>query len=342
MKLAKHWGVKDEKKKLVQCRLCPHNCMISEGKRGICRVRENRNGRLYSLSYGKSVSTHADPIEKKPLFHFLPGTESMSIGTAGCNLKCTHCQNWEISQAGPEDFPVPETMPKDIVKKATQAGCRSISYTYTEPTIFYEYVLDTALLARDEGLKNVMVTNGYIEKKPAAELYPIIDAANIDLKGFNREFYTKECGARLEPVLDTLKRIKNIGTWVEITNLLIPTKNDDPKEIREMCNWIVNELGKDTPLHFSRFFPMYKLKDIPPTPEETLSKAKDIALKAGLKNVYVGNIISEKDSNTYCPGCGKLLVGRSGFGIVSNNIRDGKCIFCRKEIGGVWSDGEEE
>ncbi|MFC1732744.1 AmmeMemoRadiSam system radical SAM enzyme [candidate division KSB1 bacterium] len=338
MQPAKHWESleKKGKKNLVNCHLCPHNCVIAEGKRGICRVRENQKGNLYAMSYGKAVSVNVDPIEKKPLFHFLPGTDSLSMGTAGCNLRCSHCQNWEISQAKPEDIPVPITKPEEIIKKAKQKSCPSISYTYTEPTIFYEYVYDTALLARDEDIKNVMVTNGYINKKPLLELYSLIDAANVDLKGFNKEFYVKECGAKLNPVLESLKAMKDVGTWIEITNLIIPTMNDDVKEIKEMCNWIVDNMGKETPLHFSRFFPMYKLLDLPPTPEETLMKAKEIALKSGLKYVYVGNIVTEKEGNTYCPKCKKLLVGRSGFGIVSNNIREGKCIYCKEGVKGVW------
>lgn len=341
MKPAKHWEAAKDKNEFIHCYLCPHNCIIAEGKRGICRVRENIKGKLYAMSYGKAVSINIDPIEKKPLFHFLPGTETLSFGTPGCNLRCSHCQNWEISQAKPEDFPTPDTKPEDIVDRAKKYGYSSISYTYAEPTIFYEYVYDTAILARDEEIKNIMVTNGYIEKKPLLELYPLIDAANVDLKGFNEEFYIKECGAKLKPVLDALKLMKNCGTWVEITNLIIPTMNDNMKEIKEMCSWIADNMGNDTPLHFSRFFPMYKVLDLPPTPLETLVKAREIALKAGLKFVYIGNVMTEKDENTYCPKCKKLLVGRSGFGIVSNNIRENKCIYCKEDIAGRWSKEED-
>lgn len=336
MKLAKFWDIKDEKKQIIQCCLCPHNCIIAEGKTGICRARQNIKGKLYSLVYGRPVSTHVDPIEKKPLFHFLPGTDSYSFGTPGCNLRCSHCQNWEISQAGPNDVPIMGMKPEEIVKMAKSSICQSISYTYTEPTIFYEYALDTAVIAREEDIKSVMVTNGYINEKPVLELYKFIDAANVDLKGFNEEFYIKECGAKLKPVLNALKTMKKTGTWIELTNLIIPTKNDDMKEIKEMCEWIVSELGDTTPLHFSRFFPMYKMKDIPSTPEQTLIKAREIAQKAGLKFVYIGNIMTEKGENTYCPKCRKLLVARSGFGIVSNNIREGKCIYCKELIAGVW------
>ncbi|MFC1753146.1 AmmeMemoRadiSam system radical SAM enzyme [Thermoproteota archaeon] len=336
MKLAKHWKTKDKNKDTIQCHLCPHNCLIPEGHTGICRVRQNVKGTLYSLVHSRPISTHIDPIEKKPLFHFLPGTDSYSVGTVGCNLRCSHCQNWEISQASPKDFPTPEIKPENIVKMAKESGCPSISYTYTEPTIFFEYVLDIATLAREEGIKNVMVTNGYINEKPLLELYKFIDAANVDLKGFNEEFYVKECGAELKPVLKSLKLMKKAGTWVEITNLVIPTMNDKMKEIKEMCEWIVSELGEKTPMHFSRFFPMYKVLNLPPTPEDTLKKAKDIAKRAGLKHVYIGNIQTEKGMNTYCPKCRKLLIARSGFGIVSNNIRSGKCSYCKHEVDGVW------
>ncbi|MCX6706952.1 MAG: AmmeMemoRadiSam system radical SAM enzyme [Candidatus Woesearchaeota archaeon] len=339
MKLAKFWEPYKEgkeKEQIIQCHLCPHNCMIAEGNVGICRVRQNIKGRLYSLVYGRPVSTHIDPIEKKPLFHFLPGTNTYSFGIVGCNLKCEHCQNWEISQALPKDFPVPEVKPEDIVKQAKAAGCPSISYTYTEPTIFYEYALDIASIAREEELKNVMITNGYMNEKPVHEIYRLIDAANVDLKGFNEEFYQKVCGAKLEHVLAALKTMKKAGTWIELTNLIIPGKNDDMEEIKDMCEWIVAELGDTTPLHFSRFFPMYKMKNIPSTPEQTLVKAKEVAQKAGLKFVYVGNIVTEKGENTYCPKCRKLLVARSGFGIVSNNIRDSRCAYCKEKIEGVW------
>ena len=336
MKLAKHWDVKDEKKQIIQCHLCPHNCILADQKIGICRVRQNIKGKLYSLVYAKPVSTHVDPIEKKPLFHFLPGTESYSMGTVGCNLRCSHCQNWEISQTGPADFPAPEVKPEQIVKMAKDSGCPSISYTYTEPTIFYEYVIETAILAHEEDIKNVMVTNGFINEKPVQELYRFIDAANVDLKGFNEEFYLKECGAKLQPVLNALKAIKRMGTWIEITNLIIPTMNDSMDEIKKMCEWIVAELGPETPLHVTRFFPMYKVQNLPPTPLETLTKAREVALKAGLKFVYIGNILTEKGENTYCPKCKKLLVARSGFGIVSNNIREGSCIYCKHNIPGIW------
>ncbi|MCX8147046.1 MAG: AmmeMemoRadiSam system radical SAM enzyme, partial [Candidatus Woesearchaeota archaeon] len=219
---------------------------------------------------------------------------------------------------------------------AVNSGCPSISYTYTEPTIFYEYVYDTVKIAKQNDIKNVMVTNGYINKEPLFDLYKYVDAANVDLKGFNEKFYEEECGAKLKPVLEALKNIKKVGTWLEITNLIIPTMNDNMKEIKEMCEWIVSELGDNVPLHFSRFFPMYKVLHLPPTPEETLIKAKEIAIKAGIKFVYVGNVITEKGSNTYCPKCKKLLIARSGFGVISNNIRNGKCIYCKEQIPGVW------
>jgi len=340
MKAAKYWepfSGKKAEKNTIQCHVCPHNCIIPDKGRGICRVRQNIGGKLFSLVYGKPISTHIDPIEKKPLFHFMPGTDSFSLGTVGCNMRCAHCQNWEISQAKPEDFPVPEILPDKIVEMALEAKCPSISYTYTEPSIFYEYVLDCAILAREDGLKNIMVTNGYVNKEPLFELYQYIDAANVDLKGFDEDFYVKQCGAKLKPILETLKNLKKTDTWIEITNLIIPTKNDDMKKIKEMCEWIVSELRYDVPLHFSRFFPMYKNLDLPPTPEETLLEARKIAFKAGLKYVYIGNLITEDGENTHCPKCKKLLVGRSGFGVISNSIRDSKCIYCKQKISGFWS-----
>ncbi|MBW2999411.1 AmmeMemoRadiSam system radical SAM enzyme [Candidatus Woesearchaeota archaeon] len=324
-----------KKDKIVQCHLCPHNCVIAEGKTGNCRVRKNSKGKLYSLVYGNPCTTYVDPIEKKPLYHFMPGTNIFSIATVGCNLHCKHCQNWEISQTGPEDSSM-KLPPEEVVAMAVESGCQSIAYTYTEPTIFYEYVYDIARIAKQKGLKNVMVTNGYINPEPLKKLYPLIDAANVDLKGFTEKFYREVCGATLQPVLETLKALSEMpNVWLEATNLIIPTKNDDPKKIKEMCEWIKENLGVDVPLHFSRFFPYYKLTDLPPTPADILFKARKIALDVGMHYVYIGNLFVDKEDNTYCPKCGKLMVGRSGFGIVSNNIRKGKC-GCGHKIAGVW------
>ena len=342
MKKALYWNVKDKEKKTVQCVLCPRNCVIENGSLGICGVRKNKEGTLYSLVYGNPVSTNIDPIEKKPLFHLLPGSTSCSIGTVGCNLKCVFCQNFDISQAKAPELEEESLPPEKAVALAITNGCESISYTYNEPTIFFEYVLDTAKLAREKGLKNIMVTNGYINPEPIRELYPFIDGVNIDLKGFNSEFYEKHTMSNLERVKRAIKEIANTlgnrletgDAVLEITNLVIPGHNDNMQEIEAMCKWIKEEVG-DIPLHFSRFFPMYKMQDVEPTPEEILIKAREIAQKY-LSHVYIGNIRTENGENTYCPKCKELLIERAGFGIGANNIEKGKCKFCGKEIKGVW------
>ena len=272
----------------VQCQLCPHFCTLKENQFGICNVRQNIKGKLISQNYGRLISKGIDPIEKKPFYHFLPNTQTYSIATVGCNLKCLHCQNADISQANITDFQVPLTTPDEIVKEAAENNCKSISYTYTEPTIQYEFMLDTAKLAKKTKLKNCIVSNGYINPEPLKELCKYIDAANIDLKSFNKKFYKEICKAELKPVLNSLKILKQNNIHLEITNLIIPTKNDDLKEIDQMCKWIKDNLG-DIPLHFSRFFPMYKMLNFPPTTIETLKKAKEIAEKY-LDNVHLGNI----------------------------------------------------
>jgi len=318
----------------LQCHICPHNCVIAEGKRGFCGVRENRDGKLYLLVYGKPVSVCIDPVEKKPLFHFLPGSKVYSIGTVGCNLRCQHCQNWQISQE--RDIIGEDLSPEKVVENALDEGCSGIAYTYNEPTIFYEYVYDTARLARKKGLKNIMVTNGYINQEPLKKLYKYIDAANVDLKGFTERFYKDIPSSSLAPVLETLKTIKGMeNCWLEITTLIIPTLNDDIKTIKEMCIWTKENLGDKTPLHFSRFFPFYKLEHLPPTPPETLIKARDIALKTGLKFVYVGNILLEESENTCCQKCKRLLIERKGFSITKNKVKDGRC-SCGEIIPGIW------
>jgi pyruvate formate lyase activating enzyme len=317
----------------VQCYLCPHNCVITKGKRGNCGVRENKDNKLYSLVYGKACSATIDPIEKKPLYHFIPGHSSFSVATVGCNLHCLHCQNWEISQ--PEAITGEDLPPEEVVRLASAKGCKSIAYTYTEPTIYFEYALETAKLARKKGIKNVIVSNGFINEEPLNELCKYLDGANIDLKGFTEDFYKKVCCAKLEPVLNSLKILKEKGVWLEITNLIIPTLNDDMKKIGEMCKWIKDNLGTNIPLHFSRFFPYYKLNNINPTSAEMLVKARDIARKVGINYVYIGNIFIEGADNTYCPKCGELMIERVGFQILQNNIKGGKC-SCGEKIAGVW------
>lgn len=335
MKEAMFWEVKDKKKKTVQCHLCPRNCVIAEGNYGNCNSRKNIKGKLYSMVYARPCSMAIDPIEKKPLYHFMPGTTIFSIATTGCNLHCKHCQNWEISQSRPDETLTAEVSPEEVVEKAVENGCQSIAYTYTEPTIFYEYVYDIARLARKKGLKNVMVTNGYINKEPLEKLYPFIDAANVDLKAFTEEFYKDIAFATLKPVLETIKRLKKMKVWIEITNLIIPTLNDDLNTIKKMCEWIKNNVGSETPLHFSRFFPFYQLSHLPPTSPETLYKARETALKVGLKHVYIGNIFVEKEDDTYCPKCNELVVSRSGLGVLTNKIKNGKCPNGHS-IAGVW------
>jgi len=320
---------------IVQCQLCPRLCTVKNNERGNCGVRENQKGKLFSIVYGKPASVAVDPIEKKPLYHFLPGEQTLSFGTAGCNLHCLYCQNWEISQCSPENLPSYDLLPKDIIKESESHKSRIISYTYSEPTIFYEYMYDTAILAKKQDIRNVMVSNGFICQQPLQEIAPYIDAANIDFKG-NHEFYKKITGAWLEPVLETLATLKRKKVWIELTNLIIPTLNDSDKNIKWMVSWIADNLGPDVPIHFSAFWPMHKLSNLPSTSLKTLRKAGKIASKK-LNYVYIGNIRDDKGSNTYCPSCKKLLVGRVGFFIIGeNNIINGKCKFCNEKIAGVW------
>jgi len=323
------------KDNILQCELCPRYCVIKENEVGNCGVRKNINGKLYSLVYGKPVSANIDPIEKKPLYHFLPGSKSFSIGTVGCNFHCLNCQNYEISQAKFEEISHMDLPPKKVVEQTIKFKCKSISYTYTEPTVFYEYMLDSAKLAKKKNIKNVMVSNGFINEKPLLELCKYIDAANIDLKAFDDNFYKKICEARLEPVLNTLKILYNKKIWLEVTNLLIPKLNDKEKQIKELCLWIKENLDENVPLHFSRFFPMYKANGFQITSFESLENAYVIAKDIGLKYVYVGNIESNYE-NTYCPNCDVLLIERSSFLVNKINIKNNKCSKCNKKINGTW------
>ncbi len=320
----------------VRCELCPTECVLGEYEVGGCKVRINKGGVLYSLVYGKPCAVAIDPIEKKPFFHFLPGSRAFSIATAGCVLGCKFCQNWQISQARPEEVDYQDLPPADVVRGAIFYGCRVITYTYTEPTVFYEYMYDTAVIAKKAGIRNTMHTCGYINEKPLRELAKYMDAADVDLKAFTEDFYARICGGRLRPVLNTLTILREEGVWLEITNLVIPTLNDDMKKLREMCVWIRDNLGPDIPLHFSRFFPNYKLKNLPPTPLETLLRARETALDAGLRFVYIGNIRTEAE-HTYCPSCKRRLIEREGYFVRENNIINGRCRFCRTSVPGVWS-----
>ena len=325
--------------KVVQCRLCPRNCVIPDGKRGFCGVRENRGGTLHALSYAKLVSAHPyDPIEKKPLFHFLPGSFTFSLATAGCNLRCKFCQNWEISQKRPEEVNYDYIEPEQLVQKAINSGRNIIAYTYTEPVIFYEYMLETAKLAKQAGLKNIMHSSGYVNEAPLRQLAKYLDAANIDLKGFSEDYYSQLSEGTLAPVLKSLQVLKEEGVHLEITNLILPGYNDDTDTLIKMCLWIKENLGADVPLHFSRFTPMYKLVALSPTPVETLERARQIALDCGLKYVYIGNIGGHPAESTYCPVCKKLLIERKGiFSVGQNNIEKGRCKFCGERIAGVWN-----
>jgi pyruvate formate lyase activating enzyme len=333
MKEALHYS--KLKNNIVKCGLCPWNCTIAPGKRGMCGVRQNQEGKLYSLVFARPCSMHVDPIEKKPLYHFLPGAWAFSIATIGCNFFCSFCQNWQISKAGADDMEkhFEEVLPEKVVELCIKNGSDVISYTYTEPTIFFEYMLDIAKLAKKAGIKNAIVSNGYINEAPLRELCKLIDGANIDLKGFTDEFYQKTCKGKLEPVLQSLKVLKEEGVWLEITNLVVPGLNDDLKKIEEMCQWISKELGKDVPLHFSRFHPDYKMTDANPTPMETLEKAKEIAEKY-LDFVYIGNV--GKESNTTCPKCKSIVVRRSMMDVNENKLKNGKCFKCKNNIAGVW------
>jgi pyruvate formate lyase activating enzyme len=322
----------------VRCELCPHNCLIADGKRGICGVRENKEGTLYSLVYGKVVSSHVDPIEKKPLFHFLPGSYSYSIATVGCNFKCLFCQNFEISQVDKE-YPTiygHDMTPGEVVSAALERECHSISYTYTEPTIFFEFAYDCAKLAREKGLKNNFVTNGYANIPPLEMIKPYLDAANVDLKSFREDFYHKICGARLAPVLETLKWMKSNNIWVEVTTLVIPGLNDSKEELTGIANFIKNDLGADTPWHVSAFYPTYKMLDRPRTPPETLMTVREIGIKAGLKYVYCGNIPIPGAEDTYCPKCKTNLIQRSVFTVLKNELKGGKCGVCGESISGIF------
>jgi len=320
----------------VQCELCPKMCLIEPGQSGECRVRVNIDGVLRTVVYGYPCSIHDDPIEKKPLFHFLPASRILSIATAGCNLHCLNCQNWEISQANPEDTPAYYCPPEKLVQIAKQKNYQSIAYTYTEPIIYYEYTYDTAKLAREANIRSVLVTAGYINKEPWKKLLEVVDAANIDLKGMTEEFYRKVCSATLRPVQEAMVIARASGILVEVTNLIIPTLNDKPEEIRQLCRWVKVNLGGETPLHFSRFFPQYKMRHLPPTSLKMLDMAHDIAAEEGLDFVYIGNIQSERGENTYCPGCKKLLIERIGYTITQNRLKEGCCPYCGKEIYGVW------
>ncbi len=321
----------------VQCRLCPFNCFLPEGAKGKCRVRMNKDGKLYTEVYGQAVSINVDPIEKKPVFHMLPGSRILSLATVGCPLRCTFCQNWSLSQSFPEEVKSTQlTSPEDIVKAALAYHIPSIAYTYSEPVIFYEYMLETARLAKQNGLRNVMVTSGYINPEPLAALAPYFDVIKVDLKGMDEKFYRDDVGGRLDAVLTSLKLLKKLNVLTEVVNLVVPGRNDSAGDFEKLSQWVYDNLGPDTPLFFSRFHPDYKLSNLPPTPIETLEQARNIAMKIGLRFVYLGNVPGSDGENTYCPHCHALLVKRVGYDIQQNNLKHGRCPVCGTKIPGIW------
>jgi pyruvate formate lyase activating enzyme len=345
----------------IQCKLCPNECLLEPEDRGHCRNRVHKDGTLYTLAYADPCTMHVDPIEKKPLMHFLPGTQAFSIATAGCGLRCLNCQNWDISQRKPEETkdprgrplrPTPETLgslegdgpnhltmlPEDVVEVTSYLGCPSIAYTYSEPIAWFEYMIDTATVARAKGIKNCWITCGYIQEEPLRELCRVTDAANVNLKSFSEEVYRDLNTGKLEPILATLRTLKREGVWLEVTNLVVPTYTDGPEMVRRMCDWLVTNLGPDYPLHFSRFHPAHKLTHLPPTPVDTLLKARDIARSAGLNYVYVGNCPEVQDAETtFCPQCKKAIVERGIFSVQVVRVEGGKCGLCGAHIPGVWT-----
>ncbi len=321
---------------IVRCNLCAQNCMIPVGERGKCRARMNVNGELRSLVYGRPVAAHVDPIEKKPFYHFLPGSDAFSFASSGCPLRCKFCQNWEISQSRPEDFDVPFVSPEEVVGAATKRRSPVIAFTYNEPTVFMEYMADTAVLAGKQKLRSVMVSCGFMNAEPLEEMCGFLDAIKIDLKGYSEDFYHSVCGAELRPVLNSIRKIARNKVHLEIVNLVVPTLNDSEKMLSELADWIMGEIGPDVPIHFTRFHPDYKLLNLPPTPVATLERSRDIAIAKGIRYAYVGNVPGHPGNHTYCPECGKAVIQRNAFFVTELNMEHGNCRFCGGPIAGVW------
>ena len=324
------------KDKEIQCVLCPRKCLVGDRERGYCGARENQKGTYYSLVYNRPCSIRPDPIEKKPFYHFLPGSQAYSLATAGCNMNCKYCQNWEISQARPEQVRSFSLSPEACVLQARHYNCLSMAYTYTEPIIFWEYMADIARKARPAGIKNTMISAGFIEEQPLRDLLPLLDAVKIDLKAFSEDFYKDICRGRLEPVLHTLKIIKEMNVWLEIVYLVLPTLNDSEEEILALCQWLYRELGPQVPIHFTRFYPTYLMKNLPPTPVGTLEKLHKIALSQGLQYVYIGNVPGHRAENTYCPACQHRLIQRRGYNVAIEALEKRKCRHCGTAIPGIW------
>ena len=322
--------------KVVQCQLCPRQCVVSEGKRGHCRVRENRGGTYYTLVHSRVAAAHIDPIEKKPFFHVYPGALALSIATGGCNVNCKFCQNWEISQAKPEDLRAQYFSPPALAKIAQQNDCVTLAYTYSEPIVFYEYMTAAADYAHSQGINSVVVSNGFIRQEPLRELCGRVDAIKVDLKSYSEKYYREVVNGELKPVLETLVTVRNHGRWLEIVYLVVPTLNDSDQEFRDLARWLKTELGPDVPIHFTRFQPLYLLRNLPPTPLATLERAKAIADAEGLHYVYLGNVPGHPAENTYCPKCRHLVIERAGFTVTQMLLQNGKCRQCRHPIPGVW------
>jgi len=320
----------------VVCQICPHKCVLSPGDRSLCRSKINYKGKLFSLTYGNPCAIHIDPVEKKPLFHFKPSSMVYSLSTTGCNFRCLNCQNWEISQAKPEKVRHFDLFPSDIVSNAKRSKAKSIAFTYAEAVTFYEYMADIAKLSKKNGLHNLLISNGYINKRPLSDLCQNLDAANINLKAFSDTIYKKLNGGRLKPVLDTFKTLHENNIHFEITNLVVPGYVDNTDMVKKMCEWIINNVGINYPLHFSRFFPKYKLNRLAPTPVATLTLFRKIAMQEGLRYVYVGNVLNHEGNHTYCHNCKKLLIERNGYFITADNLDKGKCKFCKSKIPGIW------
>lgn len=331
------WYYKKLPDREIECELCPRFCRLGDKERGYCGVRENMDGTYYTLVYGKACAIHIDPIEKKPLFHFLPRSQALSIATAGCNVNCKFCQNWEISQVRPEQVRHYDLPPLQVTALAQKNRCPVIAYTYTEPVVFFEYMFDSSVESRKKGIKNVVISGGHINPEPLRDLIQVVDAIKIDLKAFSQPFYTDYVRGELEPVLEAIKIIHQSQIWLEIVYLVIPSLNDSSEEIQKMCRWLKREVGPDVPLHFSRFHPMYLVKNLPPTPISTLERARHIALKEGLHYAYIGNVPGHEAENTYCPQCHKMIVQRTGYQINKVKIQKGRCQFCHHPIPGIWT-----